>query len=247
MDFNSNIEFKNVNFHYPTRMDVQVLKNISFDAKKGKHIALVGSSGSGKSTIIKLLSNMYPINDGEILVDGVNIKDLDVKALRKAIGIVPQEVFLFGGSIEENILYGNPKATKEELLMATKQANAFDFIEKFPDKMETLVGERGVQLSGGQKQRVAIARAILKNPKILILDEATSSLDSESEKVVQDALEKLMKNRTTFVIAHRLSTIRNADNIFVLKDGEIIEQGNHTELEKLNGFYNSLLKLQFDV
>lgn len=247
LDFKSDIEFKKVNFHYPTREDVEVLKNISFDAKKGKHIALVGSSGSGKSTIIKLLSNLYAVSEGEILVDGVNIQDIDVRSLRKAIGIVPQEVFLFGGSIEENILYGNPKATKEEVLAAVKQANAYDFIQKFPDKMDTLVGERGVQLSGGQKQRVAIARAILKNPKILILDEATSSLDSESERVVQDALEKLMQNRTTFVIAHRLSTIRNADMIFVLKDGEIIEQGNHTELEKINGFYNSLLKLQFDV
>ncbi len=247
IDFNKNIEFKKVCFHYPTRVDVEVLKEISFQATKGEHIALVGSSGSGKSTIVKLLSNFYPIQKGEIRIDGKNINDLDLKSLRKAIGIVPQEVFLFGGSIEENILYGNPKATKEELIEATKQANAFEFIEKFPEKMNTLVGERGVQLSGGQKQRVAIARAILKNPKILILDEATSSLDSESEKIVQDALENLMKNRTTFVIAHRLSTIRNADKIFVVREGEIIEQGNHIELEKLNGFYNSLLKLQFDV
>jgi len=245
--FNNAIEFKNVNFHYPTREDVEVLKNVSFHTQKGEQIALVGSSGSGKSTIVKLLTNFYKIQTGEILIDNVNINNIDVKALRKAIGIVPQEVFLFGGTIEENVLYGNPKASQEQLIEAVKQANAFDFIQKFPDKMNTLVGERGVQLSGGQKQRIAIARAILKNPKILILDEATSSLDSESERVVQDALENLMKNRTSFVIAHRLSTIRNADKIFVVKDGQIIETGTHLELEKLDGFYNSLLKLQFDV
>lgn len=240
------ITFEQIQFHYPARPDVEVLKNISLKVNKGEHIALVGSSGSGKSTIVKLLSHLYPIENGKISIDGKDIRQIELKALRKTIGIVPQEVFLFNCSIEENILYGNPQASQAEVVAVAKQANAYDFIQQFPEKMQTLVGERGVQLSGGQKQRIAIARALLKNPQILILDEATSSLDSESEKIVQDALEKLMENRTTFVIAHRLSTIRKADKIFVLKDGEIIEQGTHSELEQNNGFYNSLLKLQFE-
>lgn len=246
LDFSDHIVFENIKFHYPARPDVEVLKNVSFSAQKGQHIAFVGSSGSGKSTILKLLSNIYPIQAGSISIDGKNINDLNLKALRKTIGIVPQDVFLFGGSITENILYGNPNASFEDVKAAAEQANATEFIEKFPDKYNTLVGERGVQLSGGQKQRIAIARAILKNPKILVLDEATSSLDSESEKIVQDALEKLMQNRTTFVIAHRLSTVRNADKILVVKDGQIIEEGSHQELESAQGFYNSLLKLQFE-
>lgn len=246
LDFKKEIAFRNISFSYPARPDVQVIKNVSFEAEKGEHIALVGSSGSGKSTLVKLLSNIYPIQAGEITIDGKNIDSLNLKALRKSIGIVPQDVFLFGGTIAENILYGNPNASQEDVKAAAEQANAMEFINGFPEKMETLVGERGVQLSGGQKQRIAIARAILKNPRILILDEATSSLDSESEKIVQDALENLMKNRTTFVIAHRLSTIRNADKIIVVKNGEIIEEGNHKDLEAQNGFYSSLLKLQFE-
>ncbi|MGB1247875.1 MAG: ABC transporter ATP-binding protein [Chitinophagales bacterium] len=247
IQLNKSITYDQVSFHYPTREDVEVLKNISFTVKKGDKVALVGSSGSGKSTIVKLLSNLYDIQTGTISIDGNNIGETELKSLRKAIGNVPQEVILFGGSIKENILYGNPNATEEEIKSAAKQANALDFIEKFPEGMDTLVGERGIQLSGGEKQRIAIARAILKNPQILVLDEATSSLDAESEKLVQDALEKLMENRTTFIIAHRLSTVRNADTIFVVNDGKIVEQGNHEELTALNdGFYNNLLKLQFE-
>ena len=246
LTFEKDIVFEQIQFQYPARPDVAVLRNISFTVKKGEHIALVGSSGSGKSTIVKLLSNLYSIASGKVMIDGQDITAINLKSLRKAIGIVPQDVFLFAGTIEENILYGNPNATADEVFLAAKQANVLEFVERFPEKMLTLVGERGVQLSGGQKQRIAIARAILKNPTILILDEATSSLDSESEKIVQEALENLMKNRTTFVIAHRLSTIRNADTILVIKNGEIIEKGNHKTLEAEQGFYSSLLKLQFD-
>ena len=246
LTFEKDIVFEQIQFQYPARPDVAVLRNISFTVKKGEHIALVGSSGSGKSTIVKLLSNLYSIASGKVMIDGQDITAINLKSLRKAIGIVPQDVFLFAGTIEENILYGNPNATADEVFLAAKQANVLEFVERFPENMLTLVGERGVQLSGGQKQRIAIARAILKNPTILILDEATSSLDSESEKIVQEALENLMKNRTTFVIAHRLSTIRNADTILVIKNGEIIEKGNHKTLEAEQGFYSSLLKLQFD-
>lgn len=247
IQFTQKIEYQNVSFRYPTRPDMDVLKGVNFSVKKGEKIALVGSSGSGKSTIIKLLARFYNLTSGSILIDGKNINNFEVKSLRKAIGVVPQEVILFGGTIYENILYGNPLATKEDVLKAAKQANALEFIENFTDKFETLVGERGVQLSGGQKQRIAIARALLKNPQILILDEATSSLDAESEHLVQEALEQLMQNRTTFIIAHRLSTVRNADKIFVIHQGEIVEEGKHTELSlKENGFYNNLLKLQFE-
>jgi len=247
IQFSQKIEYKNVNFRYPTRPDMSVLKDLSFTVNKGDKIALVGSSGSGKSTIIKLLARFYNLTSGSILIDGENINNFEIKSLRKAIGVVPQEVILFGGTIYENILYGNPLATKEEVYQAAKQANALDFVENFTDKFDTLVGERGVQLSGGQKQRIAIARALLKNPQILILDEATSSLDAESEHLVQEALEQLMQNRTTFIIAHRLSTVRNADKIFVIHQGEIVEEGKHTDLAaKENGFYNNLLKLQFE-
>lgn len=245
--FNHQIEYKNVSFRYPTRPDMEVLKGVDFTVNKGDKIALVGSSGSGKSTIIKLLSRFYKLSGGEILIDGKSIESFELKSLRKAIGVVPQDVILFGGTIYENILYGNPKATKEEVYEAAKQANALNFIENFPEKFDTLVGERGVQLSGGQKQRIAIARALLKNPQILILDEATSSLDAESENLVQEALEQLMQNRTTFIIAHRLSTVRTADKIFVINQGEIVEEGKHQELSvKENGFYSNLLKLQFE-
>ncbi len=245
--FDSEIRYEDVVFSYPTRSDIEVLHKISFTVKKGQKVALVGSSGSGKSTIVKLLSRFYDLEQGKILVDNKNIQDLEVRSIRKIIGIVPQEVILFGGSILENIRYGKLDASLEEVKAAAKQANALDFIEGFPEQFNTLVGERGVQLSGGQKQRVAIARAILKNPAILILDEATSSLDAESEKQVQDALENLMKNRTTFIIAHRLSTVRSADEILVLNQGNIVERGTHSRLLKdEEGFYAKLLKLQIE-
>jgi len=241
------IEFKNVSFSYPTRNDFEVLKDISFKIKPGEKIALVGPSGSGKSTIINLLMRFYPVSSGDILVDQSNNQSYNLSDYRSNIGIVPQEVILFGGTIRENISYGRPGASIEEIIDAAKKANALEFIESFPEKIETLVGDRGIKLSGGQRQRIAIARAILKNPVILILDEATSSLDAISENLVQEALEKLMENRTTLVIAHRLSTIRKVDRILVIKDGQIAESGSHDDLIKLHdGLYNNLLKLQFE-
>ncbi|WP_035643725.1 ABC transporter ATP-binding protein [Flavobacterium sp. ASV13] len=241
-----NVVFKNVAFHYPSRKEVQVLKDVNFSAEFGQKIAIVGPSGAGKSTISSLLLRFYDITDGEILVDGKNIHDYDLENLRGNMSIVPQDVILFGGTIRENIAYGKPDASEDEIIAAAKQANAFNFIEGFPEKFETLVGERGVKLSGGQRQRIAIARALLKNPSILILDEATSSLDSESEKLVQEALEVLMEGRTSIIIAHRLSTIRNADKILVLDNGKISEEGTHQELISLeNGIYKNLSNLQF--
>lgn len=220
-----NVTFKNVAFSYPTRQEIQVLKDVNFSAEFGQKIAIVGPSGAGKSTISSLLLRFYDITSGEITVDGKNIYDYDLENLRGNMSIVPQDVILFGGTIRENIAYGKPDATDEEIIQAAKQANAFNFVDSFPEKFETLVGERGVKLSGGQRQRIAIARALLKNPSILILDEATSSLDSESEKLVQEALEVLMEGRTSIIIAHRLSTIRNADKILVLDNGKISEEG----------------------
>lgn len=241
------VEFKEVSFTYPTRTDFEVLKSISLQVEAGEKIALVGPSGSGKSTIVSLLMRYYPLNVGEIQVDGKNISDYNLTDFRSNIGIVPQEVILFGGSIRENIAYGKSGATEAEIEAAARQANAWEFIESFPEKLDTLVGDRGVKLSGGQKQRIAIARAILKDPSILILDEATSSLDSKSEHLVQEALEKLMENRTTIVIAHRLSTIRKVDKIFVIKDGQIAESGSHQELtNQNNGIYRTLLELQME-
>jgi ABC-type multidrug transport system fused ATPase/permease subunit len=241
------IAYQNVAFSYPSRPDMEVLRDISFNVKSGEKIALVGYSGAGKSTIVQLLMRYYKLSGGKILVDGKNINDYDLTDLRKKIAIVPQEVMLFGGTIYENIAYGNPQAAENEVIEAAKKANAFDFINSFPDAFQTVVGERGVKLSGGQRQRVAIARAILKDPAILILDEATSALDSESEKLVQDALDRLMQNRTTIIIAHRLATIRNVDTIYVLKEGEISESGSHDELVLTeNGIYANLVKLQFD-
>ncbi|MDD2822215.1 MAG: ABC transporter transmembrane domain-containing protein [Flavobacterium sp.] len=242
-----NVTFKNVAFHYPSRKEVKVLKDVSFTAGFGQKIAIVGPSGAGKSTIASLLLRFYNVNEGEILIDEKNIYDYDLENLRGNMSIVPQDVILFGGTIRENIAYGKPNATEEEILIAAKQANAYNFIESFPEKFETIVGERGIKLSGGQRQRIAIARALLKNPSILILDEATSSLDSESEKLVQEALEILMEGRTSIIIAHRLSTIRSADQILVLDNGEITEQGTHTELITLeNGIYKNLSNLQFN-
>ncbi len=241
-----NVTFKNVGFHYPSRREIKVLKGVNFTANFGQKIAIVGPSGVGKSTIASLLLRFYDIDSGEILVDGKNIYDYDLENLRGNMSIVPQDVILFGGTIKENIAYGNPDASDDEIMLAAKQANALNFIESFPEKFETLVGERGVKLSGGQRQRIAIARALLKNPSILILDEATSSLDSESEKLVQEALEILMEGRTSIIIAHRLSTIRSADQILVLDNGVIAEQGTHQELIVLeNGIYKNLSNLQF--
>ncbi|MBP6181686.1 ABC transporter transmembrane domain-containing protein [Flavobacterium sp.] len=241
-----NVTFKNVAFSYHSRKEIKVLKDVSFTANYGQKIAIVGPSGTGKSTIASLLLRFYNIDSGEILVDGKNIYDYDLENLRGNMSIVPQDVILFGGTIKENIAYGKPDATEEEILLAAKQANALNFIEGFPEKFGTVVGERGIKLSGGQRQRIAIARALLKNPSILILDEATSSLDSESEKLVQEALEILMEGRTSIIIAHRLSTIRSADQILVLDNGKITEQGTHQELIALeNGMYKNLSNLQF--
>ncbi len=242
------ISFNNVVFRYPTRPDVTVLKGLSFDIAPGQKIALVGPSGAGKSTIIQLLMRFYEPTDGAIVVDGNNARNYPLTAYRRNIGIVPQEVMLFGGTIRENIAYGKPYSSEQEIIAAAKKANAWEFIESFPDGLNTIVGDRGVKLSGGQRQRVAIARAILKDPSILILDEATSSLDAASERLVQDALEKLMENRTTIVIAHRLSTIRKVDRILVIKEGEIAEAGTHNELNALDdGIYSNLLKMQLEV
>ena len=240
------IKFHNLNFAYPNRPDVQVLNNLNFEVQKGHYIALVGPSGAGKTTLASILFGFYKIDDGQISIDGKNIEEYDLHFLRKQIAIVPQDIILFGGSIKENIAYGKLDASEQEIEDAAKKANALDFINDFPEKMETLVGERGIQLSGGQRQRIAIARALLKNPSILILDEATSALDSESEKLVQEAMHVLMKGRTSIVIAHRLSTIKNADLILVLENGQIIEQGTHHELQKNEGLYKQLSDMQFN-
>jgi len=240
-----NVVFRNVAFQYPTRPEVRVLKNINFEVKAGDKIALAGHSGAGKSTIIQLLMRFYDLEVGNIQIDGEPIKNWNLKQLRSNMGVVPQEVLLFGGSIRENIAYAKPNATEEEIISASKKANAWQFIKKFPEGLDTLVGERGIKLSGGQRQRIAIARAILKDPAILILDEATSSLDAESEALVQDALNKLMKDRTTIIIAHRLATIRKVDRIYVLRDGEIVEEGTHHDLAlQEGGFYANLVRLQ---
>ena len=244
---NGAITFQNVSFSYPSRKDVTVLENLNLTIQPGEKIALVGKSGAGKSTIVQLLLRFYDQYTGNIKVDGNDIDSFEINSYRKNIGIVPQEVILFGGSIKENIGYGKPDASDEEVKEAARKANALGFIENFPEGFETLVGERGVKLSGGQRQRIAIARAMLKDPKILILDEATSSLDAASEVQVQGALDELMKNRTTIVIAHRLATIRKVDCIYVIDKGQVIETGNHQELsQKENGIYSNLVKLQFD-
>ena len=239
------IEFRNIHFRYPTRADVPVLQDLSFRVRSGEKIALVGHSGAGKSTIVQLLMRFYNWQQGQILVDGRNIQDYHLTSYRQHIGIVPQEVILFGGTIAENISYGKAGASSEEIREAARKANALQFIEQFPEGLNTLVGERGVKLSGGQRQRIAIARAILRNPKILILDEATSSLDAESESLVQEALDQLMEGRTTIIIAHRLATIRKVDRIYVVGQGQIVESGSHEELlRQENGTYSNLVRLQ---
>ncbi len=240
------ITFENVEFSYPSRKELAVLRDVSFNIEPGQEIALVGPSGAGKSTIASLLLKFYDPTGGRILFDGRDSKTFPVTSLRSQMAIVMQDVFLFGGTIRENIAYGRQGASENEIIDAAERANAWNFIQTFPDKLETIVGERGIQLSGGQRQRIAIARAVLKNPRILILDEATSSLDSESERLVQEALEKLMEGRTSVVIAHRLATVRKADKIIVLNEGSIVEQGTHIELlSNGNGLYKTLTELQF--
>lgn len=241
-DFTEDIEYRNVDFSYTP--DVPVLKNICLKIPKGKMVAIVGPSGAGKSTFADMLPRFYDVTGGEVLIDNVNIKDYTLESLVAQMGIVTQDSILFNDSIYNNITFGAENVKKEDVINAAKIANAYDFIEQMPDKFETNIGDRGANLSGGQRQRVAIARAILKNPPILILDEATSSLDTESERLVQDALTKLMQNRTSIVIAHRLSTIRHADIIVVLRDGEIKEQGTHEELVAKGGLYSHLCQLQ---
>lgn len=245
--FEGDVNFQHVQFAYPSRPEIEVLKGISLTAKKGETIAIVGPSGSGKSTLAALLLRFYDTSAGTITIDGKTATSYSLTHLRNNMAIVPQDVFLFGGSIKENIAYGNPIADFNDIREAARKANALDFIEGFPEKFDTIVGERGIQLSGGQRQRIAIARAVLKNPSILILDEATSSLDSESERLVQGALDKLMIGRTSFVIAHRLSTIRKANKIIVIENGTVRETGTHDELMQVaDGLYRSLSRLQLD-
>ena len=241
-----NVRFENVAFSYPGRKDVPVLKDLSLSATNGEQIAIVGPSGAGKSTIASLLLHFYEPDQGTLYFDERPASSFPLSQLRRQMAFVPQEVLLFGGSIKENIAYGNPHASEEEIMAAAKKANAHLFIQQFPEKYETIVGERGIKLSGGQRQRIAIARAILKDPAILILDEATSSLDSESEQLVQEALDNLMKGRTSYVIAHRLSTIRNADKIVLIDKGIVSESGTHGQLMAHNGLYRKLNDMQFE-
>ncbi|WP_310556369.1 ABC transporter ATP-binding protein [Flavobacterium sp.] len=239
--FDDTIEIKNINFRYE---EENVLKNFTIAIPKGKTVALVGQSGSGKSTIANLLTRFYDVNEGSITIDGINIKDLKLESLRGLMGLVTQDSILFNDSIKNNILLGKEDATDAEVLEALKIANALEFVQNLPNGIETNIGDAGNKLSGGQKQRLSIARAVLKNPPIMVLDEATSALDTESEKFVQIALENMMQNRTSIVIAHRLSTIQKADKIIVMKKGEIVEQGTHTELLALNGTYSNLVTMQ---
>jgi subfamily B ATP-binding cassette protein MsbA len=241
--FEKAISFRNVSFHYQNQ-EHWVLRNVDLEIPKGMTLALVGQSGSGKTTMANLLNRFYDIQEGQICVDGIDIRDLRIKDLRKLIGYISQDAILFNDSIRNNLLLAKPDATEEELTWAAKVANAYDFILATPLGFDTNIGDRGLKLSGGQRQRLTIARAVLKNPPILVLDEATSALDSESEKLVQEALEKLMANRTSIVIAHRLSTIQNADEIVVMREGKIIEQGSHSSLLSLKGEYRKLVELQ---
>lgn len=239
--FDSNITFDNIYFKYD---DQYVLKNFSLSINKGKTVALVGQSGSGKSTIANLITRFYDVNKGQICVDNIDIRNLTTSSLRNLIGMVTQDAILFNDTIKNNLLLGKPDANENEILEALKIANAWEFVKDLPEGIETNIGDAGNKLSGGQKQRLSIARAVLKNPPIMVLDEATSALDTESERLVQDALEKMMQNRTSLVIAHRLSTIQNADNIVVMQKGEIVEQGNHNQLISQNGVYKKLVEMQ---
>lgn len=244
---NGDIRFNNVNFYYPSRENFYVLDSLNLSIEKGRTLAIVGPSGAGKSTIAQLLYRFYNPVSGNLLLNNKEVSEIDLFEYRKNLALVPQEVILFGGSIFENIAYGNPQATPEEIYAAAKKANAHEFIDSFPEKYDTLVGDRGIKLSGGQRQRIAIARAILRNPSILILDEATSSLDTDSEYLVQQALSELMKNRTSVVIAHRLSTVRHADKIVVLKGGKVAEEGSHeTLMQREGGIYRTMVEKQMD-
>ena len=246
LEMKGGIEINDLSFCYPSRDEVVVLDDISFSVQPGERVAIVGASGAGKSTIIKLLLKLYKPSSGDIKFDGTSSERLSVDSIRSQISIVPQEVFLFGGTIKENIAYGAIDADESQIIDAAMKANAHEFIENLPDGYETTVGDRGVKLSGGQRQRIAIARAILSNPSILLLDEATSSLDSESELLVQQALEGLMSERTCIVVAHRLSTVRSVNRIIALKDGKIVESGSHEELfQKEGGVYKTLYEMQF--
>lgn len=238
------LEFRNVTFFYPSRPDVAVLNDLSFAVLQGQTTALVGPSGAGKSTIVNLILGLYPVEIGEILVDGITISDIRIESLRSRIAFVPQEPYLFAVSIAENLRYGKPRATDQELSNICERARISEFIHSLPDGLDTIVGERGTQLSGGQRQRVAIARAMLRDPALLILDEATSSLDSQNEALVQSALTDLMQDRTTIVIAHRLSTVQNADQVLVLEHGRLVQTGTHSGLSRTEGLYRSLVEVQ---
>jgi len=238
------VEFRDVSFRYKDDQQ-HVLKDLSLEIQAGEYVALVGSSGVGKTTLCSLIPRFYDVTVGGILVDGHNVRDVTMRSLRSSIGVVQQDIYLFAGTVAENIGYGKPNATREEIIAAAKLAHAHDFITALPDGYDTDIGQRGVRLSGGQKQRLSIARMFLKNPPIIILDEATSALDNESERAVQASLEKLAENRTTLVIAHRLSTIRNADRILVLDQGRIVQDGKHGELVGQPGVYSGLYETQF--
>lgn len=240
------VRYESVSFRYPSRADLPVLRELSLEARPGERIALVGPSGAGKSTIVSLLLRFYEPDTGRILLDGTDARSLELGVVRGNMAIVPQEVLLFGGSIRDNIAYGRPGASEEEIVAVSRRANCHEFITRFPEGYGTLVGERGVKLSGGQRQRIAIARALLKDPAILILDEATSSLDSESEALIQEALAELLRGRTAFIIAHRLSTVRQCDRICVIENGAVTESGTHAELmAHAEGTYRRLAELQF--
>ncbi|MAQ69865.1 MAG: multidrug ABC transporter ATP-binding protein [Flavobacteriales bacterium] len=240
-----NIYFNQVDFSYPSRKNTKVINNLSFEINEGEQVAIVGLSGSGKTTITKLLLRLYDIDNGSITFDKQKIENFSLHELRKQIGIVPQDIVLFATTIKENLLYANKTASEQDIIEAAKKANAHDFIMQFDDGYETVVGERGVEISGGQRQRIAIARAILKNPKILIFDEATSSLDSKSEQLIQESIDLLLKSRTSIIISHRLSTIKNADKIFVIEEGKLIQSGTHEQLMQKSGTYQKLATLQF--